>query len=103
MDAIEESIWDVSSEVHLSTPLEKTLTIMIHVLDVHEEKELEECVKELETLEEVQPWEEEVEILKKEAKEEESKLELKMFLSHLKYVFLDDGGNKPIIISNALS
>ena len=45
VDSIEESIWDVSSEVHLSTSLEKTLTNMIQVLDVHEEKELEECVK----------------------------------------------------------
>ena len=44
VDAIEEDIWDVSSEVHLLTPLERTLNNFIQVLDVHEEKELEECV-----------------------------------------------------------
>ena len=60
-------------------------------------------MKELESLEEVQPWKEEVKILKKEVKEEEYKLDFKMLPSHLKYVFLDDGCNKQVIISNALS
>ena len=58
VDAMEESIWNVSIEVHILTPLERTLNNFIQVFDVREEKELEECVKELEALEEIQPWEE---------------------------------------------
>src|ERR1051325_2069429 len=51
----------------------------------------------------MQPWEEEMEILKNDPQEEEPKCELKALPSHLKYVFLEDGGNKPVIISNTLS
>src|ERR1043165_835712 len=49
------------------------------------------------------PWEEEVEILKNDPKDEDPKLELKALPSHLKYVFLEEGGKKPVIISNTLS
>ena len=57
---------------------------------------------ELEKLDEIPPLEERVEILKKE-NNEEIKLELKLLPSHLKYVFLDEGGHKPVIISNELT
>ena len=60
-------------------------------------------MKELESLKELQPWESEVEVLKKEGIEEKSQLELKVLPSNLKYVFLDEGCNKPVIISNILS
>ncbi|XP_058726379.1 uncharacterized protein LOC131597720 [Vicia villosa] len=77
--------------------------VMKHKNDTNEEKEVEECLKELEALEESSLLEEVVEELKMPIAKEENKLELKMFPSHLKYVFLEKNENKPIIISNALS
>src|SRR3954466_11483485 len=44
-----------------------------------------------------------MEELKDEPKVEETKLELKMLPPHLKYVFLEEGGKKPVIISGSLS
>lgn len=41
--------------------------------------------------------------MKKEQEADEAKIELKMLPSHLKYVFLEDGGNKPVKISSSLS
>ena len=54
-------------------------------------------------MEELHPWECEEEILKKEVSDEKFQLELKVLPSNLKYAFLDDDGNKPVIISNILS
>ena len=103
MDDTEEAIQDVTSQVHLTTPLEKTLTNSLQVLDDNEKKELEDCMADLEILKEVQPWEDELEILKKDPIEEKSSLELKVLPPHLKYVFLESGGNKPVIINGSLS
>src|SRR4051812_22090144 len=47
-------------------------------------------------------FEDVVDELKIPITKEESKLELKMIPSHLKYVFLEKNKNKPVIISNAL-
>lgn len=60
-------------------------------------------MKAIPPLEKILPLVAEVEILKEEPKIEESKLELKMLPSHLKYVFLKEDGHKPVIIRNTLS
>lgn len=93
----------VRRQVHLSTPLEKTLTDALKVLNEDEEKEIEECLRELESLEQVPTLEAKLEELKDEPKKDYSKLELNMLPSHLKYVFLEEGGHKPVIIINLLS
>lgn len=54
-------------------------------------------------MEEIPPFEAKVEILKEEPKIEESKLELNILPSHLKYVFLEEDEYKPMTISNTLS
>jgi hypothetical protein len=54
-------------------------------------------------LEEVSPLEAKTEELKDEPKPIEAKPELKTLPSHLKYVFLEEGNNKPVIISSSLS
>ena len=41
IDVTEEAIFEVTSQVHLSTPLERILTNAIQVLDAKEEKEIE--------------------------------------------------------------
>ena len=60
-------------------------------------------LKELDGLNELQPWEVEEEDLKKEVNDEKAPIELKMLPSTLKYVFLDETEAKPVIISNLLS
>lgn len=58
---------------------------------------------ELVSLEEIPSLEAKVEELKDEQKKDDSKLELKILPSHLKYVFLEEYGHKPEIISNLFS
>lgn len=50
MDATDEAIMDVRIQVHLPTPLEKVLTDALKVLNEDEEKEIEECLRELDSL-----------------------------------------------------
>jgi len=54
-------------------------------------------------LKEIPPHEAKMEDLKGENEVTEPKVELKMLPPHLKYVFLEGGSNKPVIISNSLS
>ncbi|XP_050878466.1 uncharacterized protein LOC127082269 [Lathyrus oleraceus] len=84
MDATDEAVMDVRRQVHLSTPLEKALTDALKVLKEDEEKEIEECLRELESLEEIPPLEAKVEELKDEQKKDDSKVKLKILPSHLK-------------------
>lgn len=103
MDATDEAIMDAKRQVHLSTQLEKSLTDALKVLNEDEEKEIEEFLRELESLKEIPPLKSKIEEFRDESKKDDSKLELKMPPSHLKYVFLEEGGHKPVIIINALS
>ncbi|XP_058733689.1 uncharacterized protein LOC131605333 [Vicia villosa] len=103
VDVTDKAIMQVKKKSHASTPLERALTNALQILNEDEEKEMEECLKELEALEESSLLKEVVDELKMPITKEESKLELKMLPSHLKYVFLEKNENKPVIISNALS
>lgn len=69
---------EVKRQVHVSTTLEKALTNSLKILIEDEKKEIEECLRELEALEEIPPLEAKVENLKEEPKIKESELELKM-------------------------
>ena len=53
-------------------------------------------------MEEIPPLESKIEELRDESKKDDSKLELEMLPSHLKYVFLEEYGHKHVIISNSL-
>lgn len=103
VDATDEVIMDTRKQLHKPTALERVLTDALSVLSAEEEKEIEECLKELETLKEIPPKKAKMEELKEKEKVEESKVELKVLPPHLKYVFLEEDGIKPIIISNSLS
>ena len=103
VDATDEVIMDTRKQLHKPTALERVLTDALNVLSAEEEKEIEECLKELETLKEIPPKKAKVEELKEDEKVEESKVEMKVLPSHLKYVFLEEDGTKPVIISSSLS
>jgi hypothetical protein len=103
MDATEEIIMDTRKQLHKPTPFEKVLTNALNVVSAEEEKEIEECLKELETLKEIPPNKAKIEELKDKDKVEEPKVEMKVLPSHLKYVFLEEDDTKPVIISSSLS
>jgi len=103
VDAMDEVIMNTRKQLHKPTTLERVLTDALSVLSAEEEKEIEECLKELETLKEIPPKKAKVEELKEREKIEDSKIELKVLPSQLKYVFLEEDGTKPVIISNSLS
>jgi len=50
VDATDEVIMDTRKQLHKPTALERLLTDALNVLSAEEEKEIEECLKELETL-----------------------------------------------------
>ncbi|XP_039682975.1 uncharacterized protein [Medicago truncatula] len=103
VDAMHEVIMDTRKQLHKPTALERVLIDALSVLSADDEKEIEECLKELETLKEIPPKKAKVEELKEKEKVEESKNEFKVLPSHLKYVFLEEDDTKPVIISNSLS
>jgi len=98
VDAMDEVIMDTRKQLHKPTTLERVLTDALSVLSAEEEKVIEECLKELETLKEIPPKKAKVEELKEKEKIEDSKIELKVLPSQLKYVFLEEDGTKPVII-----
>jgi len=103
IDVIEEAILEVSKHIHEISPMELALDDSFEVFTVEEEQALDECLRELDSVNELQPWEVEEEDLKKEVNDEKAPIELKMLPSTLKYVFLDETEVKPVIISNLLS
>ena len=80
VDAMEEVIMDTRKQLHQPTALERVLTDALNVLSAEEEKEIEECLKELETLKEIPLNKEKMEGLKD--KVEERKVEMKV-LRHI--------------------
>ncbi|KAI5386096.1 hypothetical protein KIW84_072607 [Lathyrus oleraceus] len=103
IDATEEEIVEVTNQVHVSNPLERSFIGAYNVLTKNEEKEIEVILHELESCGEIAYHEEANEDLDVKKKVGNPKLELKMPPSHLKYVFLGDDCTKPVIISNTLS
>ena len=107
MDATEEVILTTRKQMHNRTPLESALVDALNAIDEDEASAIEECLKELDSLKEVLPNQAILEDLKEESKEEakvdDTKVELKVLPSNLKYVFLEKDGTKPVIISSSLS
>ncbi|XP_052726166.1 uncharacterized protein LOC128194651 [Vigna angularis] len=78
--------------------LEETLVDTCEELYEKEEELINECLDDLKEV----PLHK-MEEINTEEKVKESKLELKMLPPHLKYAFLEERENKPVIISNSLS
>ena len=104
VDIVEQICEIGENQVIETSPLEKELIDAYSEAKEEEEQEIEESLEELED-----PKERDdkgkipLEKLPEAEKSEESKLELKLLPSHLKYVFLEEGGNKPVVISNKLT
>ena len=106
------SHWKVSEDdsnsvslklIDSSTLILRVLKDALNVLSALEEREIEECLKELDSLKPQAKIDELKDEVKDDAKVEDTKVELKVLPSHLKYVFLENDGAKPVIISSSLS
>jgi len=87
VEKVEHEVDMVARAMVLQSPLEKALTNTMKCMTTEEEKELQNCLEELEGLEE-NPSEKVVfEELNKDIPAEKAKVELKTLLEHLKYVF----------------
>ncbi|XP_058763785.1 uncharacterized protein LOC131637214 [Vicia villosa] len=103
LDVTKEVAIEVASEIHLSNPLERSLVDSIHVLTQEEEKEIKVFVKELEKGGNMNDKDGKVETLDPPKEVKETKMELKLLPTHMKYVFLDKEGKKPVVISSKLT
>ncbi|XP_020203723.1 uncharacterized protein LOC109789228 [Cajanus cajan] len=103
VDVIDGLIEDTRKHVSFSTPLEKVLINAVEYLHEEEDRETEACLKSLDSYKEVTPNSVHIEDLNEEGEVNTPKLELKILPSHLKYVFVEEGGSKPVIISSSLS
>jgi len=83
--------------------LERALINVADCFTKEEDKDLRNCLEELDGLK-VSPSEEgPFEELKKDLPTEKSKLDLKVLPKHFKYVFLEDNEAKLVVINNTLS
>ncbi|XP_014491985.1 uncharacterized protein LOC106754484 [Vigna radiata var. radiata] len=102
-DIVEELCMMQDKRMRNASALKRSLVNENEDLHEEEEKMIEECVRELEEMKEIPIEEVSFERIDSKKKVKESKLELKELPPHLKYVFLEAGGQKPFIISKLLS
>ena len=103
MDAIEHEVPMVARAMVLQSTLEKALTNVVECLTKEKEKELQKCLEELDGLKGSPSEKVMFEELKKDIPTEKAKVDLKILLEHLKYVFLEDNEASPVVISNSLT
>ncbi|XP_014515649.1 uncharacterized protein LOC106773474 [Vigna radiata var. radiata] len=103
VDIVDEICMMQGNKVHGASPLKRTLIDECEDLNEEEEKFIDECLTDLEVLKEIPTDEASFEKIDTKEEVKESKLELKALPPHLKYVFLEENGGKPAIISNLLS
>ncbi|XP_017441065.2 uncharacterized protein LOC108346497 [Vigna angularis] len=103
LDALDEVCMIKKKMVCCSSPLEKALIDASEEVNEEEEELIEECLTNLDALKEIPFNDSEIEEINTQEKVKEKKLELKMLPPHLTYVFLEEGGNKSVIINNSFS
>ncbi|XP_014491938.1 uncharacterized protein LOC106754437 [Vigna radiata var. radiata] len=91
------------NRVRNASILERTLINDCEDLNDEEDRIRQECVQNLESAKEISAEEALFEKIALNEKVPESKVELKELPPHLKYVFLEDNGSNPVIISTSLS
>jgi len=103
VDVLDEICTEQQTRLCTSEPLMKALINNLEELNEWEEEEVKECWEELGKAKEIP----ESSAQKPEEIEEKSskpqKIELKQLPSHLKYVFLAENGEQPVILSSSLT
>ncbi|XP_019462934.1 PREDICTED: uncharacterized protein LOC109361857 [Lupinus angustifolius] len=101
---VSEKLYMNDTHLHKSSPLEKALMgAPKGFINAEDNKSIEKCVAKLGAYLEVSSQQVQAKELTKIHKIETQKLELKMMPSHLKYAFIEDGGNELVVISSTLS
>jgi len=103
MHVIDEIFLSSRKQLTKASPLKKDLIGAYDDLKDDEEKKVDEYLTHLNSAKGVASNEIQIENLQQENRTENQKLELKVLPPHLKYVFLADGGNKPVVINSALT
>lgn len=100
---VNEAIDNKCNQMQSSNPLQCALINSCDNIDEEDVEEVHDILLQLDNSKEIPPNKEVFEELKVESeKEEKAKLVLKILPSHLKYVFLEEGGGKSVIISRSL-
>ncbi|XP_020204611.1 uncharacterized protein LOC109789952 [Cajanus cajan] len=102
IDVLDDVYLETQNNFKNSSPLEKALSMLDEELDKAIDKEVQDVIDELNKGENSSVNVHSKEELKKEEKDQTVKLELKQLPPQLKYVFLEENGGKPIIISSQL-
>jgi len=102
VETIEQEANMVVQNMASHSPLEKTLMNAIDCL-TKEERDLKACLEVLDKLKVIPLGECVFEELKKNPTIEKPKVDLKVLLAHLKYVFLEENEAKSVVIRNTLS
>ncbi|XP_019427136.1 PREDICTED: uncharacterized protein LOC109335457 [Lupinus angustifolius] len=102
VDVIEDLFMLDDIHLNMSSHLEKVLRGDLEGYSMEEDKMIKTCLAELDAPRKVVSNQNHFEELGKEKTPEAPKVDLKVIPSHLKYVFLEEGGQKPVIISSAL-
>ena len=90
------------NQMHMKSPLEKVLVEACEKISLRKRKpKWKRWQKQLENIQEVSIIFEEEKLVKREANDK-IQLELKLLLTHLKYVFLEEGVKKSLIINSSL-
>ncbi|XP_027337023.1 uncharacterized protein LOC113850649 [Abrus precatorius] len=104
IDVIDAMIPPSLEKNYESAVLESTLAAAKCSIYEEQDEEVKDCILQLDSFpcmnNEINQLKEELH--QEEEKKDESKVELKQLPSHLRYVFLEEGHNKPIIINSNL-
>jgi len=100
---IDEIFLSARKKLTKTSPLEKALIGVCDDLEEENEGRVDEYLTHLNSAKEIASNEIQNEKLQQENKIESQKLDLKVLSPHLKYAFLANGGNKLVVISNALT
>ena len=103
MDVIDDIYFETQKSCLTVEPLMKVIMDSIEDIDEGERKEIQDYVEELDKAKEILYDDSQKQNLIKEEISQPQKIELKQLTTHLKYVFLAENGEKPVILSNSLT
>ena len=103
VDVIDDICFETQKFFLTVEPLMKVIMDSIEDIDEGERKEIQDGVEELDKAKEILYDASQKQNLIKEEISQPQKIELKQLPTHLKYVFLEENGEKPVILSNSLT
>ena len=103
VDVIDDICFETQKNCLTVEPLMEVIMDSIEDIEEGERKEIQDCVEELDKAKEILYDASQKQDLIKEEISQPQKIELKQLPTYLKYVFLAENGEKPVILSNSLT